>query len=135
MKYWLVKTEPGTFGWHDLVREQESTWDGIRNFQARNNLQAMATGDQVLIYHTGDERAVIGIAKVTAAAFPEPGATDWVAVKLAPLKKLKHPVTLAVIKADPTLAAMSLIRLGRLSVHPVGADEFKRVVERSAQAS
>lgn len=135
MKYWLVKTEPGTYAWHDLVREQEATWDGIRNFQARNNLQAMATGDQVLIYHTGEERAVIGIAKVTAAAFPEPGAPDWFAVKLAPVKQLKHPVSLADIKSDPSLSAMSLIRLGRLSVHPVEAAEFKRVIERSAQAS
>ena len=131
MNYWLVKTEPDTYSWNDLVREKAGTWDGIRNFQARNNLQAMKKADQVFIYHTGNERAITGIATVTMPAFPEPGAEDWSAVKLAPVRQLHRPVTLTEIKTDPLLSGMSLVRLGRLSVHPLTRAEFDRIVERS----
>ena len=131
MNHWLLKTEPDTYSWNDLIREKTGTWDGIRNFQARNNLQAMKKGDLVFIYHTGNERAITGIAKVTTPAFPEPGASDWFAVKITAVRGLKHPVTLADIKTDPSLTDMSLIRLGRLSVHPVTQAEFDRIVERS----
>ena len=131
MQYWLLKTEPETYSWNDLVKAKEGTWDGIRNFQARNNLMLMKPGDKVFIYHTGTERAVTGIAKVTTAAFPEDGAPDWFAIKIAPVKKLKAPVSLSAIKADAGLSTMSLVRLGRLSVHPVSLDEFNRIIELS----
>jgi len=131
MQYWLVKTEPDTYSWDKLVAEKECTWDGIRNFQARNNLQLMKAGDKVLFYHTGTERAVTGIATITAAAFPEPGAPDWFAVRIAPVRKLKSPVSLTVIKSDHSLSSMSLVKLGRLSVHPVTKVEFDRIIQLS----
>lgn len=87
MNYWLVKTEPETFSWDDLVRDKKTTWDGVRNFRARSNLKKMAKGDLVFIYHTGDEKAIIGLAKVTREAFPDPNDGNWAAVELAPQKK------------------------------------------------
>lgn len=132
MNYWLLKTEPDTYGWNDLVRDKKGVWDGVRNFQARKNLNSMAKGDAALIYHTGDEKAVVGIAMVTRGPYPEPKDPQWVAVDLAPDKPLKKPVSLAAVKKDKSLQKMVLVKVSRLSVQPVTAEEFKRILELSA---
>jgi len=131
MNYWLLKTEPETYSWNDLVRDKKGVWDGVRNFQARRNLKSMAKGDVALIYHTGDEKAIVGIAQVTKAPYPEPKDPDWIAVDLAPDKALANPVTLANIRQDKSLADMVLVKVSRLSVQPVRPEEFKRILERS----
>lgn len=131
MNYWLVKTEPDTFSWNDLVRDKKTIWDGVRNFQARSNIKAMEKGDQVFIYHTGDEKAIVGIATVTAAAYPEPKDKDWYAVDLAPKRALKNAITLAQIKGDKRLADMTLVRAARLSVQPVTAEQFDLIIALS----
>jgi predicted RNA-binding protein with PUA-like domain len=131
MNYWLVKTEPDTYSWENLVLDKKAVWDGVRNFRARSNLKKMKTGDLVFVYHTGDEKAIIGQAKVTREAFPDPKDKDWVAVELAPVKKLKRPVTLAEIKADKLFSAMTLVRVARLSVQPVLPVEFEAIMKKS----
>jgi predicted RNA-binding protein with PUA-like domain len=128
MNYWLMKTEPETFSWDDLVRDKKTSWDGVRNFQARTNLKAMKKGDEAFFYHTGDEKAVVGIAKITKEGYPDPGDNEWVAVEIAPVRKLKKPVTLAQIKADKRLSNMVLVKASRLSVQPVRPEEFDLVV-------
>ena len=133
MNYWLVKTEPGTYSWDDLEKDKKTTWDGVRNFQARNHLKSMKKGDRVFIYHTGEEKAVIGIANIIKESFPDPKAGDWVVVDLAPDKKLKKPVTLAQIKGTKSLAGMVLVRSSRLSVQPVQEDEFNKVISLAAE--
>lgn len=127
---WLVKTEPSTYSWSDLVRERRTRWDGVRNALARNHLGAMAKGDLALVYHSGDEKAVVGIAKVTRAAYPDPGADDprWLAVDLAVVKALAKPVPLAAIKQDAKLAGIALVRQSRLSVMPLDAAAFARIL-------
>jgi predicted RNA-binding protein with PUA-like domain len=132
MNYWLLKTEPDTYGWNDLVRDKKGVWDGVRNFQARKNLNSMTKGDIALIYHTGEEKAVVGISVVTRGPYPEPKDPQWVAVDLAPEKPLKKPVSLAAIKKDKALQKMVLVKAARLSVQPVAAEEFKRILELSA---
>jgi predicted RNA-binding protein with PUA-like domain len=131
MAYWLLKTDPETYSFDDLLREKTTAWDGVRNHQARNNLQAMKKGDRCLIYHSQEVRAVAGTAKVTRAAYPEPkgGAEGWVCVDLKPEARLARPVTLAEIKADRLLSKMALVRQGRLSVSPVGDAEWERLME------
>ena len=131
MNYWLLKTEPGTFSWSDLERDKKAVWDGVRNFQARSNMKAMKKGAWAFIYHTGEEKSVVGIAEVTREFYPEPKAPDWVAVDLKPVKKLKLPVALSTIKADKLLASMVLVKVARLSVQPVRKEEFDRILERS----
>lgn len=131
MKYWLLKTEPDTFSWGDLVKDKKAVWDGVRNFQARKNLQAMEKGDQAFIYHTGDEKSVVGIAQVSKAGYPEPKDAAWTAVDLIPVKALKKPVSLSVIKQDQKLKAMVLVKAARLSVQPVSPEEFEYIVELS----
>lgn len=133
MNYWLLKTEPDTFSWDDLVRDKKAVWDGVRNFQARSNMKAMKKGDWAFIYHTGDEKSVVGIAEVASEFYPEPKDPDWVAVDLKPVRKLKSPVALSVIKADTSLAAMVLVRVARLSVQPVKKEEFDRVLKISEE--
>ena len=133
MNYWLVKTEPETYSWDDLIRDKKTVWDGVRNFQARTNLKAMKKGDTVFIYHTGDEKAVIGIGKISKDAFPDPKDQEWVAVEINPEKKLKRPVTLSEIKATKKLANMVLVRASRLSVQAVQENEFKAIVELSEE--
>jgi predicted RNA-binding protein with PUA-like domain len=133
MNYWLLKTEPDTFSWQDLEKAGKATWDGVRNFQARSHLKSMKKGDLAFIYHTGDEKAVIGIARIEKEFYPEPGDKDWVVVDLKPEKKLKKPVTLAQIKADRDLKQMVLVRVSRLSVQPVEKAEFDRVVKMSEE--
>lgn len=133
MNFWLLKTEPETFSWGDLVRDKKAVWDGVRNFQARKNLKEMKKGDQAFIYHTGDEKAVVGISTVTKEAYPEPKDPDWVAVDLAPDKPLKNPVTLARVKQDKSLQKMVLVRAARLSVQPVSKEEYERILALSAK--
>ena len=131
MNYWLLKTEPETYSWETLVKEKKAVWDGIRNFQARKNIKEMKKGDIALIYHTGDEKAIIGIGKVAKEHFPEPKDKDWLAVEITPDKKLKKPVTLAQVKSDKRLSNMILVRYSRLSVQPVTAEEFAIIQELS----
>lgn len=133
MQYWLVKSEPSVFSWEKLVKEKHASWDGVRNYAARLHLQAMQKGDQVFFYHSNEGLAIVGIAKVTRTAYPDPTTTDerWVAVDLAPVKALKKPVTLAQIKAEKKLKNMALVRIGRLSVQPVSPEEFETIIELS----
>jgi predicted RNA-binding protein with PUA-like domain len=130
-QYWLVKSEPETYSWDDLVRDKRTDWTGVRNYAARINLNAMRPGDEVLFYHSGESKSIVGVAKVTKRAFPDPTADEpgWVAVELAPVKGLSTPLTLAQIKADATLKAMELVRQSRLSVSPVRPAEFTRVLK------
>src|SRR5688572_26351306 len=131
MNYWLMKTEPETYSWDDLVRDKKTTWDGVRNFQARNNIKSMKKGDVVFIYHTGDDKSVIGTAKVVKEHFADPADAEWYVIDIAPDKKLKKPVTLAQIKADKRLANMVLVKVSRLSVQPVKAVEFDLILALS----
>jgi predicted RNA-binding protein with PUA-like domain len=128
--YWLVKSEPDAYSWDDLVAEGETSWTGVRNFTARNNLRSMRAGDEVLFYHSVTDKAVVGVAKVVRAAYPDPSAKegDWSTVDLAPLKPLRRPVTLGQIKARRLLENISLVRQSRLSVHAFTAAEFREIV-------
>lgn len=132
--YWLAKSEPFKFSWEQLVKDRRTTWDGVRNFEARNNLRAMKKGDLVLFYHSNEGKEVVGIAKVAKEAYADASASegDWSVVDLVPHKALKQPVTLAQIKADKKLAQMALLRRSRLSVVPVTADEFAHILELAA---
>jgi predicted RNA-binding protein with PUA-like domain len=131
MNYWLVKSEPGTFSWDDLVRDKKTVWDGVRNFQARNNLKNMKKGDLAFFYHSGEDKAIVGMGKIIKEGYPEPKDNNWVAVDIAPDKKLKKPVTLAQIKADKRLVNMVLVKASRLSVQPVKAEEFDLILALS----
>jgi predicted RNA-binding protein with PUA-like domain len=131
MNYWLVKTEPETYSWDDLVKEKKGVWDGVRNFQARSHMKAMKKGDIVFVYHTGDVKSIVGIAKVVTDPYPEPKDVAWTAVDLSPDKKLKKPISLAQVKADKKLANMVLVRASRLSVQPVKEEEFKYILTLS----
>lgn len=131
MNYWLVKTEPDTYSWSDLVRDSQTVWDGVRNFQARSNIKKMQKGDIVFVYHTGAEKAIVGEAVVAQAAYPDPADEEWVAVDLKAGKALKNPVSLAQIKSDERLKDMVLVRASRLSVQPVQANEYQLIKELS----
>jgi len=133
--YWLVKSEPFKYSWEQFVKDGGTFWDGVRNYQARNNLQAMKKGDEVLFYHSNEGLAVVGIAKVAKEAYQDPSTDDerWVVVGLKPLKALKTPVTLEEIKKDNKLQNMKLVRQGRLSVSPVTEDEFHAIVDRGSK--
>ena len=128
-QYWLVKTEPETYSWDDFVRDRRTGWTGVRNYAARIHLKAMRAGDEVFIYHSGESKSVVGVARVTKAAYPDPTADEpgWVAVELAPVIPLPQPVTLGQIKADAALAQIGLVRQGRLSVMPLKPAEFARI--------
>lgn len=128
MATWLLKTEPGTYAYADLVRDKHAVWDGIRNAEARNNLRAVKKGDLALIYHTGKERQVVGLARVKRAAYPEPAAAEWFAIDLVPLRAMRAPVTLAAMKAEKKLADFALIRRGRLSVVAVSDPELSVIL-------
>ncbi|MDB5278632.1 MAG: hypothetical protein JWR61_3587 [Ferruginibacter sp.] len=135
MAYWLVKSEPFKYSWDKFVEDKQATWDGVRNYAARNNLQAMKKGDQVLFYHSNEGVEIVGIAKVTKEFYQDP-TTDveaWVVVDLKPFKKLKKPVTLVQVKADPRLENMALVRLGRLSVQPVTNQEWNVIMELAGE--
>lgn len=133
MNYWLVKQEPESYSFEAFQKEGKTDWTGVRNYTARNNLRAMKNGDKVLYYHSGDERAVVGLAKVTKTAFPDPTADSdtWSAVELEAGKDVKKPVTLAAIKANPKLANIALIKLSRLSVVPLSKEEFDEIIAMS----
>ena len=130
-QYWLVKQEPSDYAWSDFVRDGGTDWTGVRNYAARLHLRSMKSGDQVLFYHSGEEKAVVGLAEVAQPAFPDPTADEpgWVAVRLAPLRPLQSAVTLASIKADAALQQIALVRQSRLSVMPLRAAEFRRLLK------
>jgi predicted RNA-binding protein with PUA-like domain len=128
--HWLVKQEPESYSWETFVADGGTSWDGVRNYQARNNLRAMQAGDPVLFYASGEPKSVVGTARVSRAAYPDPTADDpaWISVELEPVKALARPVALAEIKADPALAGVILVRHSRLSVMPLSRAEFERIV-------
>ena len=127
--YWLVKQEPTKYPFEQLVKDKKTTWDGVRNYQARNNLQAMKKGDRVLYYHSNVGQEVVGLCEVSKPAFPDPTTDDarWVAVELTAVKALKKPVTLEFIKNDPQLCDIPLVKQSRLSVMPLDAKAFARI--------
>ena len=131
--YWLVKQEPEAYSWQTFVKEGRTTWTGVRNFQARNNLRAMKKGDSVFFYHSVTEKQVVGVAKVEREAYPDPTSEegDWVCVDLIPVKTLKNPVSLDMIKADKILKDMPLVRQSRLSVTRLADIQFKRLLQLS----
>ncbi len=131
MAYWLVKSEPFKYSWDQFVKDKKTFWDGVRNYAARNNLKAMKKGEQVLYYHSNEGVEVVGIAEVVKEFYQDPTTPDeaWVVVDLKPVKKLKKTVPLTVIKADPRLANMALVKLSRLSVQPVTDQEWKVILE------
>ena len=129
MAYWLMKSEPSSYSWNNLVRDGGTMWDGVRNNAARLHLRAMKPGDQAFFYHSMDERAVVGIMRITGAGQPDGEDGNWVKVPVEPVRPLAKPVTLAQIKAEPRLAKMELIRQSRLSVAPVRNEEWKLVLE------
>ena len=122
----MVKQEPETYSWDDFVKDGQTDWTGVRNYQARNNLREMKTGDRVLFYHSGKDKAVVGLAEVVKSQYPDPTADDdqWVAVDLKPIKPLQNPVPLAAIRYDKRLSDLPLIRQSQLSVMPLTKDEF-----------
>lgn len=136
MNYWLVKSEPGTYSWDHLVRDRKTRWDGVRNFQARNNIRAMSPGDMALFYHSGDERSIPGVARVASAPYPDPSARDgdWSVVDIEPAFALREPITLERIKDEPSLGDMVLVRQSRLSVQPVKKQEFDAIVKLGGKA-
>jgi len=128
--HWMVKQEPETYSWDDFVNDGRTDWTGVRNYQARNNLREMKTGDRVLFYHSGKDKAVVGIAEVVKRAYPDPTAEDpqWVAVDLKPVKALPAPVPLPTIRYDKRLSGLPLIKQSQLSVMPLTRDEFDILV-------
>jgi predicted RNA-binding protein with PUA-like domain len=133
MARWLVKSEPSTYSYDQLVKDGATVWDGVRNYAARNNLRAMKKNDEVFYYHSNEGTAIVGIAKVSREAFQDPTTKEeaWLAVEIKPVKQLKKPVSLADIKKDPKLKNMALVKNSRLSVQPVTDEEWERVLEMS----
>jgi predicted RNA-binding protein with PUA-like domain len=129
--HWLVKQEPDDYAWTDFTADKRSAWTGVRNYQARNHLRAMRHGDFVLYYHSGDEKQIVGLARVIREAYPDPTAKegDWSAVDLAPVKPLTQSVSLATIRQDKALGSMALLRNSRLSVTPLTPAEFARLLD------
>lgn len=132
-RYWLMKSEPDAYSWDDLVAEGEGTWDGVRNYRARNNLAAMKVGDEAFFYHSNIGKEIVGIVRISKAGLADP--TDdtgtWAAVKVKPVRKLVRPVTLAEIKADPVLSEIELLKLSRLSVAEITPDEWSYILALS----
>lgn len=126
-KYWLLKSEPSAFSWQKLMKDGKTMWDGVRNYQARNNLRAMQVGDLGLFYHSVDDKCIMGIVRVVKTAYPDPTAKegDWSVVEVVPVEAFNYHVTLAEIKAHPKLQSMALLKQSRLSVSPVTADEWQ----------
>jgi predicted RNA-binding protein with PUA-like domain len=133
MNYWLVKSEPDVYSWEQLQKDGETQWTGVRNYAARLHLRGMKKGDEVFFYHSNTGLEIVGIAKVSKEAYPDPTADDdtWSAVDIKPFKSLKKPVPLSVMKTDKTLKNMPLIRIGRLSVMPITEDEYQKVLALS----
>ena len=132
MAHWLMKSEPESYGWSDLVRDGRTEWDGVRNNAARLHLKAMKPGDEAFFYHSMSDKAVVGVMRVTREAKPDSKDPDWVSVRVEPVQPLPRPVTLAEIKAEPRLAKMELIRQSRLSVAPVRDEEWKIILEMAS---
>ena len=132
-RYWLMKSEPDAYSWDDLVAEGEGTWDGVRNYRARNNLMAMQVGDEAFFYHSNVGLEIVGIVRISKAGLSDPSDAEgkWAAVKVKPVRKLAHPVTLKQIKADPVLAEIELIKLSRLSVAVITPEEWDYIVALS----
>ncbi|RYY66171.1 MAG: EVE domain-containing protein [Chitinophagaceae bacterium] len=137
MAYWLIKSEPFKYSWDQFVQDKITVWDGVRNYAARNNLQAMKKGDQVFFYHSNEGVEIVGIAKVAKESYPDPTSDNdaWVVVEFKPVKKLKKAVPLELIKKDKRLANMDLVRLGRLSVGTVKPEEWAIVMEMAGEKS
>ncbi len=135
MAYWLIKSEPFKYSWDQFEKDQQTGWDGVRNYAARIHLRAMKKGDLAFFYHSNEGTEIVGIAKVTREAYPDPTSNEetWVAVDFKPHRKLKKPVSLSQIKAEKRLANMALVRLGRLSVQPVTEEEWKIVMEMAGE--
>ena len=129
MNYWLVKQEPKAYSFGDLLKDGKTDWTGVRNFQARNNLRAMKIGDKVFFYHSGAEKAVVGLSEISREAFPDPTDENWIAVEIEPVKKLEKSVTLDQIKAEKSLENIALIKQSRLSVMPLTKVEFEKILE------
>ncbi len=131
MNYWLVKQEPSKYSWEQFVQDKETYWDGVRNYQARNNLKIMQKGDHVLFYHSVVGKEVVGVAKVTKEAYPDPSTDDdrWVVVDLKPVVAMKNPVTLEDIKSHPDLQSIALVKQSRLSVSPLTKKEIKIILD------
>lgn len=135
MSHWLIKSEPFKYSWDQFVKDKQTFWDGVRNYAARNNLKAMKKGDEVFFYHSNEGLEIVGIAKVSKEFYQDPTTEDpnWVVVEFKPVRKLKNPVTLAMMKADIRLEKMDLIRLGRLSVGAVTDAEWAVVLELAGE--
>ena len=129
MAYWLLKTEPGSYGWADLVRDGGTEWDGVRNAAAAGHLRAMTPGDLALIYHSGAEKAAVGVARIARAAREDGEDGKWASVAVEPVEPLRRPVTLAAMKAEHRLVRMAVLRQSRLSVSPVTAAEWAAIQE------
>lgn len=135
MNYWLIKSEPFKYSWEKFVKDGRTFWDGVRNYGARNNLKAMRKGDHVFFYHSNEGLAIVGIAEVVHEAYQDPTTKDpnWVVVDLQPVKPMPRPVTLAEIKAEPSLKDMDLVRLSRQSVGAVRPEEFKKIMKMAGE--
>jgi predicted RNA-binding protein with PUA-like domain len=135
MAYWLMKSEPGSYGWEDLVRDGGTEWDGVRNPAARLHLKAMKAGDEAFFYHSGTDKAAVGVMRIARAAAPDPKDADWVSVAVEPVRPLARPVTLKAMKTDPRLAGLEMLRQSRLSVSPVREEEWAAILESGGQGS
>ncbi len=135
MNYWLIKSEPFKYSWDQFVKDKETFWDGVRNYQARNNLRAMKKGDLAFWYHSNEGMEIIGVAKVVKESYQDPTTEDpaWLVVNFKPVKKLMNPISLATVKADKRLTNMALIKNSRLSVQPVTLEEFDMIMDLSEQ--
>jgi len=135
MAYWLIKSEPFKYSWDQLVKDKQTFWDGVRNYAARNFMRDMRMGDQLFFYHSNEGLEIVGIAGLARESYQDPTTeeTAWLAVDIKPVRKLKKPVTLAQIKAEPALAGMALIKLSRLSVSPVTPAEWKKILELAGE--
>lgn len=131
MNYWLVKSEPNSYSWNDLIIKSEDIWDGVRNYQARNFMKEMKLGDRVFFYHSGKEKAIVGLAEVSEEAFPDPKDADFVAVKIKINQPLKNPVSLSEIKSTDLLSELLLIKQSRLSVMPISTIEADLLMKMS----
>ncbi len=128
--HWILKTEPSQYSWEDLLREKKTSWDGVRNYQARNHIGAMRVGDVALIYHSVKEKRIVGISTILSGPYPDPTAKDkrWLAVDLEPLKAIRFPVSLSRLKSDPELKGLTMVRSPRVSVTPVPETQFQRIL-------
>jgi predicted RNA-binding protein with PUA-like domain len=129
MTYWLMKSEPGSYAWDDLVRDGGTEWDGVRNAAARLHLKAMREGDEALFYHSGADKAAVGVMRIARAAAPDPKDSDWVSVRAEPVRPLAQTVTLKAMKGDPRLARLEMLRQSRLSVSPVRDEEWAAILD------